>query len=148
MTTNAASPAPRTLFFSEPARQFLADRHLATLSTTLADGTIHVVPVGFVVVDSTATIITSRLSQKVLNVRRSPRATICQVDGARWLTVLGAARIEEDAASVAQAVERYAGRYRQPRVNPERVVIVVEIERILGLSSLGDSPRPPTTLRT
>lgn len=137
MTPDDVAPLTEAPFFTAAARVFLADRHLATLSTTLTDGTIHVVPVGFIVVGSTATVITSRLSQKVLNVRRSPHATICQVDGARWLTVVGVARIEEGATSVAEAVERYAGRYRQPRPNPERVVIVVEIERILGLSSLG-----------
>ena len=38
----------------------------------------------------------------------------------------------DDAASVADAVERYARRYRQPRVNPLRVVLEISVDRILG----------------
>ncbi len=122
-------------------RQFLLDRHLATLSTPLPDGSIHVVPVGFVVVGDVATIITSRASQKVLNVRRAGRASVCQFEGARWMTVLGSARIAEDEASVDAAVALYAERYRQPRVNPERVVIVIDIERVIASSGLINRPR-------
>ena len=33
---------------------------------------------------------------------------------------------------VADAVERYARRYRQPRVNPLRVVLEISVDRILG----------------
>ena len=40
--------------------------------------------------------------------------------------------VERDPAAVADAVERYARRYRQPRVNPERVVLVIDVQRILG----------------
>ena len=40
--------------------------------------------------------------------------------------------MKDDAASVADAVERYAQRYRQPRVNPARVVIEISVDRVLG----------------
>ena len=42
------------------------------------------------------------------------------------------ARVLDDAESVLDAVTRYAGRYRQPRVNPTRVVIEIAVTRILG----------------
>ena len=112
--------------------RFVTERHLATLSTLSGNGTIHTVPVGFTLHDGTAFVITSRSSQKVLNARRSGDATICQVEGAGWITLIGHAEVLEDPQSIALAVSRYAARYRQPRVNPERVAIAVRVERILG----------------
>jgi hypothetical protein len=40
--------------------------------------------------------------------------------------------VETDPAAVADAVRRYAERYRPPRVNPKRVVLVIEVDRLLG----------------
>jgi hypothetical protein len=57
---------------------------------------------------------------------------LCQVDGRRWLTLEGSAVVRDDPASVAEAVERYARRYRQPRENPARVVVEITVDRILG----------------
>ena len=116
--------------------EFVTERHLATLSTHSTDGTIHVVPVGFTIEDATARVITNGPSQKVLNVRRNPLASIGQVDGGRWLTLQGTAQILEGEDDVAHAVELYAARYRQPRVNPERVVIVMQVEKVLGSAGM------------
>ncbi len=115
---------------------FVTERHLATLSTLGPDGRIHVVPVGFTWHDGLMRIITSGPSQKVANLRREPKATVSQVDGGRWITIAGSARILDDAESVAQAVELYAVRYRQPRVNPLRVAIVIEPETAMGSAGL------------
>ena len=114
---------------------FLTERHLATLTNVRADGTPHVVPVGFTYEPERrlARVITSGTSVKAkLAARPGAVAAVCQVDGRRWLTLQGPVHVERDAESVADAVERYARRYRQPRVNPERVVLVIEVERILG----------------
>ncbi|MCW2698890.1 MAG: class putative F420-dependent enzyme [Blastococcus sp.] len=120
--------------------EFLTERHLATLTTVRPDGSPHVVPVG-VTYDAetrTARVISSRTSAKARHVRagRVPegpaRVAVCQVDGRRWVTLEGTAVVRDDAAAVADAVARYARRYRQPRENPARVVLEISVDRILG----------------
>ncbi len=115
--------------------EFLAERHLATLTTLRPDGSPHVVPVGVTFDPDTLTarIITSGTSTKVRHVRGGQRrVAVCQVEGRRWLTLEGTAAVRDDATSVAEAVERYALRYRRPRENPLRVVIEISVDRILG----------------
>lgn len=118
---------------------FWTERHLCTLTTLRADGSPHVVAVGATldVTTGIARIITSGTSTKVRNVRRGrQQVAICQIDGPRWSTVEGLAVIRDDPESVADAEQRYAGRYRIPRPNPARVVIEVQVTRILGSESL------------
>ncbi|RFU21791.1 pyridoxamine 5'-phosphate oxidase family protein [Geodermatophilus marinus] len=124
---------PRTL--GPAALDFLTERHLATLTTLRADGSPHVVPVG-VTYDAdtgTARVITSGTSAKARHVRGGrSRVAVCQVDGRRWLTLEGTAVVRDDPAAVADAEERYARRYRQPRENPARVVLEISVDRVLG----------------
>ncbi|MGZ4599716.1 pyridoxamine 5'-phosphate oxidase family protein [Oryzihumus sp.] len=123
---------PRAL--PEAALAFLAERHLATLTTLRPDGSPHVVPVGFTwdPAAGVARIITSGTSRKARNAA-SGRAVLCQVDGWRWLSLEGPVRVLTDAASVHDAEGRYAVRYREPRENPRRVVLEVTVDRVLGL---------------
>ena len=121
---------------SDDAIAFVTDRHLATLSTLSPDGSIHVVAVGFTYRDGIARVITSGDSRKVANIVADGRASIAQVDGARWLTLQGTATIARDPESVQLGVDLYAERYRQPRVNPLRVVIVLEVAKVLGSSGM------------
>lgn len=118
------------------ALAFLAERHLATLTTTRPDGSLHVCAVGFTydAAAGVARVITSDGSRKVRNVAASPtaRAAVAQVDGPRWLSLEGPARVARGAAEVADAVARYTERYRPPRENPQRVVIEIRVERVLG----------------
>ncbi|AXK84424.1 PPOX class F420-dependent oxidoreductase [Nocardia farcinica] len=120
------------------ATAFVAERHLATLTTLRADGTPHVVAVGFTWDPEAgiARIITNDGSVKVRNVRRSGYAAVSQVDGARWLTLEGPATVLDDPDSVADAEHRYAGRYRVPRENPTRVVIAIRVAKVLSSSTL------------
>jgi len=115
---------------------FLAERHLATLTTLRPDGSPHVVAVGFTF-DPAARlvrVITFAPSRKARNVVAAPasRAVVCQVDGGRWLALEGTAVVSDDPARVAEAVRRYADRYRQPGERPDRVVIELTVDRILG----------------
>jgi PPOX class probable F420-dependent enzyme len=125
---------PRSRALEGEHLAFWRERHLCSVTTLRADGSPHVVPMG-VVVDPEAGLawaITSRHSQKVANLRRDPRLAACQVDGRRWSTIEGAAEVLEDEASVAEAVRRYAERYRQPRENADRVAVRVRIARVTG----------------
>jgi hypothetical protein len=99
-----------------------------------------VVPVGFTYDAPTriARVITSGESVKARNAGRPGAvAAVCQVDGARWLTVSGPVRVDTDPEAIADAVGRYAIRYRPPRVNPLRVALIIEVDRMLGSSRLG-----------
>jgi PPOX class probable F420-dependent enzyme len=118
---------------TEAASAFLAERHLATLSTTRGNGSLHVVPVGFSYDTDTATarVITSGDSVKVRNASRAgATAALCSVDGARWITLSGPVRVATDPESVADAEQRYAARYQPPRVNPKRVVLVIHVTAV------------------
>lgn len=113
---------------------FLAERHLATLTTQRADGSPHVVPVGFSY-DPAARlvrIITFEGSAKVRHAERGGRAAVCQVDGGRWLTLEGTVTATRDPGRVAAAVDGYAARYRQPGERADRVALEVAVDRILG----------------
>ena len=111
---------------------FLSEYHLATLSTIGRDGRVHAVPVGITYRDGIVRVIGMRGSQKFRNVERVGRASVNTVDGGRWISFEGPARISEDPADIALAVELYAARYRQPQPNPERVVLELTVERVLG----------------
>ena len=121
---------------SDEVLAFLAERHLATLTTLRPDGSPHVVAVGFTWDDEAglARVITFRPSRKARNVLAHPghRAAVCQVDGGRWLTLEGPATVTDDPARVAEAVDRYAVRYRPPGVRDDRVAIEIAVDRILG----------------
>lgn len=123
---------------SDEAHEFLSTYHLGTLTTLRDDGSPHVVAVGFTVdVDAgLARVITTGGSQKARNAargaERGARAAVSHVDGARWLTFEGPVRLLTDAESVREGVRRYTLRYREPRPNPERVVVAIEIDRVLG----------------
>lgn len=126
----ATSPAD----LSPAALDFVSARHLASLTTMRPDGSPHVVPVGFTwdATAKVARIITNGTSRKARNAALGGRAVVCQVDTGQWISLEGRARVLTDPASVADAVDRYAARYRQPRPNPDRVVIEIAVDRVLG----------------
>ncbi|MET0865922.1 MAG: TIGR03618 family F420-dependent PPOX class oxidoreductase [Nakamurella sp.] len=119
---------------------FLRERHLATLTTLRANGSPHVVAVGFTFDQAAGLVrvITSDGSVKVRNAERpaangaAGRAAVCQVDGRRWLTLEGVAAVSRDRTDVQEAERRYGLRYRVPRINPRRVVLSIAVDRMLG----------------
>ncbi|MEU1513783.1 TIGR03618 family F420-dependent PPOX class oxidoreductase [Streptomyces sp. NPDC005811] len=122
--------------------RFWQERRICFLTTHRPDGTPHLVPVGvtFDPEAGIARVISSAGSRKVRNVRAAgpgARAAVGQVEGRRWSTLEGTALVKDDPESVAEAVRRYAERYRQPRPNPERVVIEITVTRVMG------TVRPP-----
>lgn len=128
---------------SGAARELLTRRGLATLSTHHPRGWIHVVPVGFVWDEDPmrVRILTSRNSQKALNLRRNPSATLGQVEGAAWLSFVGRVTILDDARDVHDAEARYAERYgHPPRDNPNRVILSLTPHRLLGSKAMFERP--------
>jgi F420H(2)-dependent biliverdin reductase len=121
---------------SDEFREFWTERHLAVLVTLRADGSPHAVPVGVTldVEAGLARVICRGGSVKARNADARGVAVVSQVDGRRWSTLEGDAVVRADPAPVAEAERRYAQRYRQPRPNPERVVIEILVRRVLGLA--------------
>jgi len=118
----------------EAAATFLAEYHLATLTTLRPDGSPHVVAVGFSYEDATQTarVITFAGSVKARNAARGGRAALCQVDGGRWLTLEGTVSLVTEPERVERAVSGYATRSRQPGARNDRVAIEIAVDRILG----------------
>jgi PPOX class probable F420-dependent enzyme len=113
---------------------FLVERHLATLTTLRADGSPHVVPVGFAYdpAERLVRIISADGSQKVRNAERGGRAAVSQVDGGRWLTLEGTVRVRREPEAVADAEAAYTARYQPPRERTDRVAIEISVDRVLG----------------
>jgi PPOX class probable F420-dependent enzyme len=123
---------------SQGFEEYWTERRLCLLTTLRRNGTPHVVPVGATLdlAGGLVRVITRRHSRKVANIRAAgpdgARVAVGQVDGGRWCTVEGLAVVREDRESVAEAERRYALRYRVPQPNPERVVIEITPDRLLG----------------
>ncbi|GGO56512.1 PPOX class F420-dependent enzyme [Streptomyces daqingensis] len=140
MTRTPSSPAPPPAAgVSEALAAFWRERHYATLTTLRPGGTPHVVPVSVTFEPGTATarVVSRRTSKKVRNIAAAGadgmRVALCQVDGGRWSTLEGRARVREDADAVSDAERRYEERYgRRPRPNPERVLIEIAVDRTMG----------------
>lgn len=113
---------------------FWRERHLCTVTSIRPDGGLHVTPMG-IVIDPEAGLawgITSSRSRKARNLVCGGQIAVCQVDGRWWSSLAGTATIDADPDVVRQAEERYAERYRTPRVNPDRVAVRIEVERVLA----------------
>jgi F420H(2)-dependent biliverdin reductase len=118
---------------------FVTERHLATLTTLRADGTPHVVPVGFTWDPDRGVLrITTRDgSAKVRNIEGRAadgpvRAAVCQVQGGRWLTLEGTVSVSRERAEVVEAMRRYAARYRTLQEDPRRIVLRLAVDRVMG----------------
>ena len=118
---------------------FLRERHMATLTTLRADGSPHVVPVGFSYDAEVGVvrIITFAKSVKARNAARHSRAAVSQVDGGRWATLEGVSRLVDDPPAVALAVAGYAARYRQPGERADRVAIEITVDKVMGRADGG-----------
>jgi len=123
---------------------FVAERHIATLSTLRPDGTVHVVPVAFMYDhdERKVRVIAPASTMKVANVRRHGRATVSWVDGGRWGTMEGPAEVRVDDASVARTREDYTAKYGPPHgTTTDYVSIEIAVDRVMGRFSLPGGPR-------
>jgi PPOX class probable F420-dependent enzyme len=124
--------------WSEQFAEFWTERHLCVLSTVRADGTVHSTPVGATLDLETgiARVICSGGSHKARTIRKAgpdgAAVAVTQMDGRRWSTLEGRAVVSDGPDRVQDAVRRYAKRYREPRENPQRVVIEITVTKVLG----------------
>jgi len=118
----------------DDVRAFLRERHLATLTSPRPDGTPHVTPVCFTYDESSrlARVITFADARRVALIGDGARVALCQVDGARWLTLEGEGMVTTEPDRVAEAERRFAERYREPRERIDRVAIEVAVDRMMG----------------
>src|SRR5690349_20077856 len=128
--------------------QFWTERRICLLATVARDGTPHVDAVGVTVdvAGGMARVIARRGSQKIRNVLAAgsygARVAVTGIDGRRWSTLQGRGVVRTDRTSVAEAERRYAQRYRVPQPHPERVVLEITADRLLG-ACRGRPPPPP-----
>ena len=125
---------PRNL--TEEVQSFLRERHLASLTLLRPDGSPHVTAVGFTWDEQSQLIrvITwaGSMKSKILAQTGPSQAVVCQIDGGRWLSLEGTAVVTDDAKRCLEGTDRYAERYRVPQERPDRTVIEIAIEQILG----------------
>jgi PPOX class probable F420-dependent enzyme len=114
--------------------EFMRENLLATLTTLRADGSPHVVPVGFTfdTDNNIVRVITFAKSMKARHAAQGGRAVVSQVDRGRWITLEGTVQLRTEADVVAKAVEAYAARYRQPKVREDRVVVEITVDKVMG----------------
>ena len=135
ISAQKARPPRVFSFATKPStRQFVRS---CPTNTLRSDGSPHVVAVGFTWDPDAglARVITFAGSRKARNLvgdGAGRRAAVSQVDGGRWLTMEGPAVVTDDPERVAEAVRRYAERYRQPGERADRVAIEIQVDRVLG----------------
>ena len=95
-------------------RSFLSEgRRTAKLATVRADGSPHVVPVGFVLDGDDWVFMTSADSVKGRNLQRDARVSMCvdEVDPHAFVTVTGTAALSEDPKALLHWATVLGGRY-------------------------------------
>jgi PPOX class probable F420-dependent enzyme len=103
----------------EEVAAFLAERRKLHVATLNRDGSPHLMPMYFLVVDGAVTFWTYTASQKVMNLRRDPRITVMAEDGEayfdlRGVQIAGRARLTDDPALLTAFGERLYERYFGP----------------------------------
>ncbi|HEY1280516.1 MAG TPA: TIGR03618 family F420-dependent PPOX class oxidoreductase [Acidimicrobiales bacterium] len=132
---------------SDEVAAFLDANYRAHVGTINPDGTPHVVPLSYVVLDGELTFWTDPRSRKVANIRRDPRVTCLVEDGShfaelRAVQVCGRAELGVDrdtSVGVGLALfQRAAGavddevRATVASLAAERVAVIVHPERIVS----------------
>ena len=133
--------------------EFVKQRHQWLMVTLRADGRPQTSPVtGGVADDGTLVVATYPSRDKVHNLRRDPRTTICVLSdhfGGAWVQVDGMATITDGPEAVDGMVEYYRAvsgehpdwdEYRQAMVRQGKCLITVDIERWGPIATGGFPP--------
>lgn len=121
-------------------RAFLDETRFAALATINKDGTPQQSTMWYALDGDTILMNTKAGRFKHRNLQRDPRASICVLDGYRWVTISGTVELNDD-QSIAQAdIRRLAIRYhgqekgeRQSREKfskEHRVTVRLKIEKV------------------
>ena len=131
----------------EEVAGFLSEKRRAHVGTINADGTPHLVPMSYVLIDGLLTIWTDPRSRKIVNLRRDPRITCLVEDGAtfpemRAVQMSGHGELTSDtdgSLRVGLALFERAAGYLDDDVRatvaalvPERVGVTVHPERVVS----------------
>lgn len=125
---------------TEEMRAFLSERRFGVLATISEDGLPQQTVMWFELEDDRVMMNTLRGRVKDRHLRRDPRASLCVEDGYRYLTITGAAELNED-PEIAQAdIARLARRYHGPSADAQiaqfqgqqRVTVYLPIESVVA----------------
>ncbi len=129
---------PVSLPLPESAEELLAQPGVGTLTTLRPDGSPHVVTVRFTWdrASGLARVMTIDSTRKARNLAANPgsRASLCQPDGFRWITLEGPATVSAHPGRVAAGVRHYTRRYGvTPPDPPGRVVVEIAVDHVMGI---------------
>ena len=103
----------------EEVAAFLAGQRKVHVATINRDGSPHLMPMYFVLVDGAVAFWTYTKSQKIRNLQRDPRITVMAETGEAYFDLRGRAELRMTAAAHFM-VDRYVSFGSTPRLRPPR----------------------------
>jgi PPOX class probable F420-dependent enzyme len=128
------SQRERIRMTDDEAAEFLATEKTVQVASIGPDGTPHLVPMWFAVIDGRIAFWTFAKSQKTLNLRRDPRVT-CLVEAGdsygqlRGVSITGRAEIAEDYETVFDVGSAVYARYMGDMTHASRAGVEVEARK-------------------
>jgi PPOX class probable F420-dependent enzyme len=123
------------------ARAFLSELRFAALATINKDGTPQQSTMWYDLDGDTILMNTAAGRVKYHNLVRDPRASICVVDGYRWVTIAGTVELNDEQTVAQEDIKRLAIRYhgqekgeqqaRESFSNQRRVTIRLKMDRVI-----------------
>lgn len=92
-------------------REFLDEKRFAVLGTINSDGTPQLTVMWYELRDNTIVMNTSLSRVKGRNLQRDTRISVCVEDGYRYVTITGAARLDDDPTTAQADIRALAIRY-------------------------------------
>ena len=110
------------------AREFLSEDHVAVVSTLNKDGSSHLTTIWYLLADDgTLVITTPSRSQKIKNLSRDPRITLCVGGMGRSVSLSGHVSISSDQTLVRQHIEHIVERYvKEADLQPQVVMNLLQ----------------------
>lgn len=122
-------------------RAFLDEKRFAVLATINDDGSPQLTVMWYALRDNTIMMNTTLSRVKGKNLRRDPRISICVEDGYRYVSITGAARLDDDQTVAQRDIRDLAIRYNGREVGERqaeefarqhRVTISLPISQVIA----------------